>query len=29
LRLDEMKRSTEVGDEFGHAWVRTVIALSI
>jgi hypothetical protein len=29
LRLDEMKRTTEVGDQFGHAWVRTVIALSL
>lgn len=29
LRLDEMKRATQVGDEFGHAWVRTVIALSL
>jgi hypothetical protein len=29
LRLDEMKRSSEVGDQFGHAWVRTVIAVSL
>jgi hypothetical protein len=29
LRLDDSKRSTEVGDQFGHAWVRTVIGLSL
>jgi hypothetical protein len=29
LRLDGMTRSTEVGDQFGHLWVRTVIALAI
>ena len=29
FRFDETKRSTEVGDQFGHAWVRTVIAVSL
>jgi hypothetical protein len=29
LRLDQMKRATEIGDKFGHVWVRTVIGLSL
>jgi hypothetical protein len=28
-RLDQAGRSTEVGDQFGHAWVRTVIGISL
>lgn len=28
-RLDDTKRASEVGDQFGHAWVRTVIALAL
>jgi hypothetical protein len=29
LRLDDMKRTSAVGDQYGHAWVRTVIALAL
>jgi len=29
LRLDEMKRGSQVGDLYGHAWVRTVIAVAL
>ena len=28
-RTDQAGRSTEVGDQFGHAWVRTVIGISL
>jgi hypothetical protein len=28
-RLDQTGRTTEVGDQFGHAWVRTVIGISL
>jgi hypothetical protein len=29
FRLDDAKRTSEVGDQFGHAWVRTVIGLQL
>jgi hypothetical protein len=29
LRLDDMSRATDVGDNFGRVWVRTVIGLSL
>jgi len=29
LRFDAMKRASEVGDQYGRAWVRTVIALAL
>lgn len=29
FRLDEINRTSEVGDQFGHAWVRTVIAVAL
>lgn len=29
LRFDEMSRTSVVGDQFGHGWVRTVIAVSL
>jgi hypothetical protein len=28
-RLDETKRRADAGDQFGHAWVRTVIAVAL
>jgi hypothetical protein len=29
LRLDETKRTSQLGDQYGHAWIRTVIGLSL
>jgi hypothetical protein len=29
LRLDDTKRAVEVGDQYGHVWVRSVIGLSL
>jgi len=29
LRLNDMSRSTELGDKYGHAWIRSVVGLSI
>jgi hypothetical protein len=29
LRLNDMSRSGELGDRYGHAWVRSVVGLSI
>src|SRR5262249_21314893 len=29
LRMDHTKRTTQVGDEYGHVWFRSVIGLSL